>query len=87
MDADFLPQDDALTDHFEAQLRPLVRAVRVAVEDQIFADPGDSSVGRILQFGFCNVEMPKINHHATHRKKDNSGQSEYDGNRTMLRSP
>lgn len=49
MDADFLGTDDALTDRFEAQLRPLVRAVRVAVEDQIFADLGDSSVGRILQ--------------------------------------
>jgi hypothetical protein len=49
MDADFLGTDDALTDRFEAQLRPLVRAVRVAVEDQIFADVGQSSVGRILQ--------------------------------------
>lgn len=49
MDADYLGTDDALTDRFEAQIRPLVRAVRVAVEDQIFADPGDSSVGRILQ--------------------------------------
>ena len=49
MDTDFLDTDDALTDRFEAQLRPLVRAVRVAVEDQIFAEAGDASVGRILQ--------------------------------------
>ena len=49
MDADFLGSDDALTDRFEAQLRPLVRAVRDAVEDQLFADPGDASVGKILQ--------------------------------------
>ena len=49
METDFLDPDDALTDRFEAQLRPLVRAVRVAVEDQIFADAGDASVGRILQ--------------------------------------
>ena len=49
MDTDFLGSDDALTDRFESQLRPLVRAVRVAVEDQIFSDLGDASVGRILQ--------------------------------------
>jgi hypothetical protein len=49
MDGDFDGTDDALTDRFEAQLRPLVRAVRDAVEDQIFADAGASSVGRILQ--------------------------------------
>ncbi|MFO0935286.1 MAG: hypothetical protein U0798_02085 [Gemmataceae bacterium] len=41
--------EDTLTDRFEAQLRPLVRAVRLAVEDQLFQDPGDCSVGRILQ--------------------------------------
>jgi hypothetical protein len=49
MDGDDFGTDDALTDRFEAQLRPLVRAVRDAVEDQIFADAGSSSVGRILQ--------------------------------------
>lgn len=49
MDFDFSHTDEGLTDRFEAQLRPLVRAVRTAVEDQIFADPGNSSVGQILQ--------------------------------------
>ena len=49
MDVDFFPTDEGLTDRFEAQLRPLVRAVRSAVEDQIFAEPGNSSVGKILQ--------------------------------------
>ena len=49
MDADFLGTEEALTDRFEAQLRPLVRAVREAVEVQIFAEPGAASVGRILQ--------------------------------------
>jgi hypothetical protein len=38
-----------LTDRFEAQIRPLVRAVREAVEVQIFSDEGSASVGTILQ--------------------------------------
>jgi hypothetical protein len=49
MDGDRFGTDDTLTDRFEAQLRPLVRAVRDAVEDQLFADASCSSVGRILQ--------------------------------------
>jgi hypothetical protein len=46
---DATDRTDALTDRFEAQLRPLVRAVRESVEDQIFADAGGASVGSILQ--------------------------------------
>lgn len=48
-DTDGFDATDELTDRFEAQLRPLVRAVREAVEEQIFSDEGSASVGTILQ--------------------------------------
>jgi hypothetical protein len=40
---------DDLTDDFETQIRPLIQAIRNALEEQLFTDVGDSSVGRILQ--------------------------------------